>query len=151
MADVLHSILSKTDAYHTVCCGRFKKRFLKNGVVCCDECPINSSGIVYQIFRYTYQLAIKYKDVKRFLPHGTDLVSYVSNGDRLSLLQPSQRMIGDHTCLACSNLVKYDNQYCSVSCVYDDLLITHEASDERCVTHRERSRKQESPCPSPSF
>jgi hypothetical protein len=133
MADVLCRLLDHSNDYHVPCCGRFRKRFVfwneNNTQVCCDQCG-DANKPSYQIYKYTYQLAMKYDDVKHFLPYHTDVMSYVSNGARVTLLRPSMRMAGQHQCLSCSNVVQRRNCYCSVLCLYDDLLITHEHTDE---------------------
>jgi len=134
MADVLCRLLDHSNDYHVPCCGRFRKRFVfwngNDTQVCCDQCAYGGNEPSYQIYKYTYQLAMKYDDVKCFLPYHTDVMSYVSNGARVTLLRPSMRMAGQHQCLSCSNVVQRRNCYCSVLCLYDDLLITHEHTDE---------------------
>lgn len=150
MSLALHNILRSFDKYHEACCGESKTRFVfpASGHTCCDACvPKSSRESPYQILKYTRRLCVRYTDIKRFVPSKTDVMWFISNGDKVTTLRPMIRQIGTYACLSCTNVVRARNQYCSLACLLSGLEMNAEESDEHLpvVVIRRRRRKQQCP------
>lgn len=146
--ETLDRILGGSGKYHTQCCGKQRSRFVdpQTGMVYCDKCLPPEIHTV-QIYKYMYNLCVRMEYIKKYLPSGSDMLTFVNNGKKIVMMSPFLRHVGDHMCLTCRNIVRSPDQYCSVSCVYRDMAMYDSCSDES--TPRLVVRKQFCPLPSP--
>jgi len=116
--ETLDRIVGVSGKYHTECCGKYKSRFVDptTGAVFCDECLPPGKHTV-KVYKYMYNLCVSFEYIKKFLPSGSDMLTFVNNGKKIVTMKPFPRQTGEYTCLRCSNIVRAPNQYCSVSCV----------------------------------
>lgn len=141
----LQYVINASRSCHEPCCGPKRSRFVNATGVYCDLCQPSKTETV-QIFQYMYNPCVEYRHIRHAVPQGMTCLTFVHNRKRVVMVEPFMRHLGNYMCTCCSNIVRQPDQYCSITCMMNDIRARR---NERCGESLPHCRKQMHPRQSP--